>query len=782
METAPAIVPQPREMTLAAGQFNARSARWQLSPQAGSHRAIAHKLATLRLRPDSQGRPGWALTAGDAPAIAAPEKPQGYALTITPTGLALAGADADGLFWGLVTLEQLLEQATDDARSLPALEIRDWPEVLLRGHHDDVSRKQISKLEDFKRIVRLLSRYKLNVYTPYMEDVLHLESFPDIGEGRGKLMPDEVAELHAEAALHNVQIMPTFSLAGHQENLLTLPRYRHLAAKTFQPPSSLDSANPAVREYLAQAIDDVCRMFAGKYFHMAFDEVIGLDEERFFTHANWCAEQLVAHGKTPVMWVDMVYNHYGYDKIHRLHPAIIAVNWQYGGRTNEGRVKHHDELVAQGRPVWGLAGYSNWCAFLPKSRSTYAHFAQWMAQLERTPTASLMCSMWGDNGYENHRDLTWNLYASFGEHTWSGPAAAMDSFEARFQTTFYGLELPELTEHVYALPERLSLAPNQYWKLHRLGAVGMLRFVHSQPELGAKLADDRRQLQAALEALDGLRAKVKKEKRHLDHVESALRRTLSVVNRLALAYRQLEGLTGPALKAAAREILRELQQTRRVYAASWLATNRPENLEVSLAVFDEVAESYRTLGRKVPAVGPKGRYTPLALPYNANHVEIGSLPVGPALVNGVPFQFAPLQGQTHLALQGPGQSLRLQLAGEPVNDLHLIVSLQSPADKQPLPAVRAELRRDGRCVWTEDLLAIRHLCDWWAIRGEHIWAGGGFAYVDPMRVRYGLKTNTYYAVTHLANFPWVGRIRADELVLTMLSDREMQLFALTVES
>ena len=83
---------------------------------------------------------------------------------------------------------------------------------------------KISKPEDFERIVRHLSRFKVNYYTPYMEDTLHIKSFPDAGAGRGKLMPNEARALVEEGARHNVQIMPTYSLMGHQENLLSLPR------------------------------------------------------------------------------------------------------------------------------------------------------------------------------------------------------------------------------------------------------------------------------------------------------------------------------------------------------------------------------------------------------------------------------------------------------------------------------------------------------------------------------------------------------------------------------
>ena len=55
-------------------------------------------------------------------------------------------------------------------------------------------------------------------------------------------------------------------------------------------------------------------------------------------------------------------------------------------------------------------------------------------------------SQWGDNGYENHRDIAWPLIAAAAEHGWSGTASESATVEARFQTVFHGHPLPELTQ------------------------------------------------------------------------------------------------------------------------------------------------------------------------------------------------------------------------------------------------------------------------------------------------------------------------------------------------
>ena len=777
------IVPQPRKVVEGAGSFDPRGRAWSVHPSAASHKAVAHKLKALGARvKKGKGLSPLTIAVGEvAPgSLKAPKKSEGYALSIAPEGLALAGADLDGLFWGLVTLEQMLLSGPQ----LPAVTITDWPEIAIRGHHDDVSRKQISTLEDFKRIVRLLSRFKVNYYTPYMEDTLHIKSFPDIGEGRGKLMPDEVRELVAEGERHNVEIMPTYSLIGHQENLLSLPRYAHLGRKVFQKLSTYDPAKPELRKFLKKVIADACALFPCEYFHMCFDETQGVQKDLFFEHANWCARELVRHGKTPVMWVDMVYNHWGCKAIKKLHPKIVPVDWDYGD-TSKG-VHHWEELSRQGRPVWGLAGYRN-SPFLPDSERTKDHFEGWMRQLARVPGGALFSSMWGDGGYENSRDLTWNLYAALGEYTWSGAAADRKTFERRFQQIFYGRHLSELERIVTELPRRLSLPAGSYKGMHHVNAYGMLRYAAANREQAAAFDRDEKLLVSALADLKTCSRRAKREKGHLDHYEVSLRRMLSVVHRLQFAFRharRAHRLAGDTLvRMETRKLVAELRKVRDRYAEVWLRHNKRPNIEVSLAAFDRAAESFLQITRPPRETGRIGvEYRPLDLTrhYDVDFLPIGGIPIGPVVLNDVPFAFAGVD-KTHVNLSKKNRRIELSFEPALLRDVHLIVTGSKPHDGEPLPALRLELLRHGKVTYTEELKAIRHLCDWWAPLDEHIWAGGGFKFVDPKRVRFALKPANMYGLTEVLALPLDWAVPADGMRLTSLGAVRLELFAATLE-
>ena len=83
-------------------------------------------------------------------------------------------------------------------------------------------------------------------------------------------------------------------------------------------------------------------------------------------------------------------------------------------------------------------------------------------------------------------------------------------------------------------------------------------------------------------------------------------------------------------------------------------------------------------------------------------------------------------------------------------------------------------------MFKEQLLAIRHVCDWWAPRGEHMWAGGGMKYVDKKRVTLALDVGSFLAVTHLKGFACKGA-EADEVIIRAIAKEGFYLFAATVE-
>jgi len=718
------------------------------------------------------GRTWLAVTLGAEPGQlpTPPDKPESYRLIVTAESVRLTARDTDGLYWGLTTLQQLL----NGGRSAPCVDITDWPAFGLRYHHDDISRKQVSKVEDFKRIIRLLSYYKVKYYTPYMEDMLYLKSYPDIGRNRGRLMPGEVREILAEAEKYNVTVFPTYSLIGHQENLLKNPRYRKYAREVFQPPSSYDPRKQILKPYLRKVIRDVCALFPeSPFFHACFDETQGVDEKDLIAHANWCAGEIARYGKKMLMWVDMFKNHYGLTKLKHLRSNIVPVEWSYG---------EPEKIEASYRQAGviptGLAGYNNWCTFLPDFRPGKRCLDAWAGVMTRWGGEGFGSSMWGDDGYENSRDLAWNLFAYLGEVAWRGTPAAPD-FEERFQSTFYGRPIPAMLAIVNDLPPRLAISPHRAWRMFRYTIQAMARICASDPGLAEKARTDLRLLESALRSLPAAARLARREKGHTDHFAVALEREINVRQRLVFAAAVARGMGPGALKKGAVAQAHELTRVRDHYRAVWLRHNKRPNIEVSLAVYDRVRQSLEQLTQPAPRAGERFLCLDLDQCCNKSQADVGGLPIGTGLVNRVPFRFAPLT-HTHCLL-ATGAPLTISFEPCAPRDIHLIYGGQTIDKKAPRPVVEVALLDRGKVVFAERLNSITQICDWWAPLGEHIWAGGGFKYVDKKRNAYALSPGPNFGLMHLHGFDLRAVGQADALRITAIAKEEFNLFAATVE-
>jgi hypothetical protein len=762
----PALLPRPRQVEAGSGTCSAVPRILRVHPEAAAYEPLRTLASAMRvrLRPDADlARHAATLGAGEPPT--APPHADGYAMRISSSGITLRGHDVRGLVWAMQTLRQILAQSVQP----PCLEISDWPEYGIRYHHDDISRKQISTKADFQRILRHLASFKISHYTPYIEDMLQIDGLPLMGAGRGAFTPAELRVLVAEGARWQVEVFPTLSLAGHQENLMKLPRYRGLGARTWQPPSSFDARNPAVREHLLTVLDAACPLFDSPWFHMCFDEVLGLDADAFAEHLNWCCGELVKRGKTPLFWADMLYNHFGCDMLKRLHPAAIPVAWDYSRAAGAARAAL-PELLRHRDRAWVLAGYNNWGSFLHAPlHEAHEQWANWRRIADPARVTAFGASQWGDDGYENSRDLGWPLFAACAEQGWSGANGDPATVEARFHTVFHGHPLPGIAALRRLLESGLAISGRQAWNLHRLPATGWVRLARCGGlPTPRRLAADARALSGARRLLAAGRNEARLERSHLDHLGVAIDRYASIIARARAAYR-------PATIPGA---LQALAVARASYRAAWLAHNRSENIEVSLAVFDLQAASWQSLRRPAPRPVDGWHTLDLGRVWAGYASNVAGLPIGAAIIGGVPFRFAPID-RTHADV-APGNSLSLTLPAIAIADLHLAIS--QPRDGEEVkPGARLRLLRRGLVVYEEELLTIRHLCDWWAPLGEHMWAGGGFAYVDPLRVRYLFSPNPPYGITCIHRFPWPAAPVADRLELTCLGSTPLQVFALTLE-
>ena len=197
---------------------------------------------------------------------------QGYLLFIEENKIIIEAATATGRFYGAQTLRQIMRN-TKRGR-VPRLKIKDYPSLEWRGLSDDISRGQVSKLDDFKEIIRRLAFYKKNLYQPYIEDMFRFETDPEIGKERGAITKKEMQAMAIVAKKNHVVLTPVFECLGHQDRLLSLPENLKYAEiqDPKETPWSFSPVNEEAYQFVTQLIDEMAEAAPSPFFHIGGDE------------------------------------------------------------------------------------------------------------------------------------------------------------------------------------------------------------------------------------------------------------------------------------------------------------------------------------------------------------------------------------------------------------------------------------------------------------------------------------------------------------------------------
>lgn len=193
---------------------------------------------------------------------------EAYHLLITKKGILLEATTPKGIYWGRQTLEQL-KTTKNKKIYLPQCEITDWPAFRIRGFMHDVGRSYIP-VEELKREISLLSRYKINVFHWHLTEnqAWRLESkrYPELNapenmeREKGKYYTlEEARQLVEFCKQHQVLLIPEIDMPGHSAAFV----------RTFKT----DMQSEKGTQILKDIIDEVCATFDVPYLHIGTDEV-----------------------------------------------------------------------------------------------------------------------------------------------------------------------------------------------------------------------------------------------------------------------------------------------------------------------------------------------------------------------------------------------------------------------------------------------------------------------------------------------------------------------------
>src|SRR5690606_32585034 len=172
---SPALIPAPASLVQAEGSFRF-DAGTRVHADGEAARRVADGFIAM-LAAGGGVKPAIApvdeSTADDIQFVidpaASPEEVEGYVLDVTRDGIRVAASDERGLFYGAVTLWQLLSSAPGEAVRIPALRIEDAPRFAWRGVMLD-SARHFQDVDQIKQLLDAMARHKLNVFHWHLTD------------------------------------------------------------------------------------------------------------------------------------------------------------------------------------------------------------------------------------------------------------------------------------------------------------------------------------------------------------------------------------------------------------------------------------------------------------------------------------------------------------------------------------------------------------------------------------------------------------------------------------
>ncbi|MCC6681893.1 MAG: family 20 glycosylhydrolase [Phycisphaeraceae bacterium] len=370
-----------------------------------------------------------------------PAREGAYALTCTPTGIHVSARDWSGLFYGAMTLWQLMSQS-QGAVAVPACHIVDWPHYHWRGFMIDSGRAPNS-LPKIKRIIRICSTLKLNMMLFREADdelnAVRYRNNPLGSENPHAFTMEQMGELITYAGEYGITVVPEIESLGHAA--ARRRHYPHLIQGGIQTQypgvgehtrkSNYDINNPQTYELLAEIYEEWMPLLSSPLLHIGLDEV-RLPPEAQSEHLHKLLPMLLGiaekHDKRlmPIIWDDAPPTPVEYQD------RVIRCLWSYG---EAGEIDRNHPQMANQQHLVSLSsvGCTQKVLMVGGSGATHEPYGKDDPRLaihnlsswsrwgsERENFIGLLAGQWGGN----MTDLWLTDFACAGDFAWNPPPEA----------------------------------------------------------------------------------------------------------------------------------------------------------------------------------------------------------------------------------------------------------------------------------------------------------------------------------------------------------------------
>jgi hexosaminidase len=601
------LLPQPQTVEQTGGSFMLPASGWiALDVPCPADLLFTAQQAQAALRDHVELQ----IAGGSVPALVtlslAASRPQGYRLDITPDGVHIAGHDLPGVFYGVMTLLQLVQTY---GRELPLLAITDWPDFATRGVLLDISRDKVPSMETLYALVDMLAGWKLNQFQLYTEHTFAYRNHHVVWAEASPMTAEQILALDAYCRQRHIELVPNQNSFGHLARWFKHARYLPLAETTgpvetswgMMPPFSLSPAAPGALDFLRELYDELLPNFTSRQFNVGCDETIDLglgrsaalvrEKGKGRVYLDFLLEiyRLVqARGHTMQFWGDII-NQYP-DLVPEIPKDTIALEWGYEADHDfPGKTRLFADA---GVPYYVCSGTSSWTTIAGRTDNCIGNIRNAVDNGHQHGAIGVLNTDWGDRGHWQPLPVSYLGFAYGAALSWNTARdinlpAALDAFAFRDRAQVMGRLAYDLG-NAYQQPGVLvTNASLLFWLYHT--PLDAMRTGHFSAGLDggsrAVLHDDERlarNLHATLGYIDDVLAPL--DRADMQRPDGDLvRREMALAGAMLRhgAQRGLFQLHDTAVTPA--ELQAGLEAIEREFQAVWLARNRPGGLDDSVA-------------------------------------------------------------------------------------------------------------------------------------------------------------------------------------------------------
>ncbi len=619
--STPLLLPAPREITLLTGEFVL-----PVNGQVGmSDRMLLTETQTLCQSVLDYTKLNWSYSvSADAPVKLVLDSslshPQGYELSISADGITIRGIDATGVYYGVCTLRQLIQQY---GATLPLLHIVDWPDFPVRGVMIDTSRDRMPKMETLYALIDKLASWKINQIQLYMEHSFAYSQHPSVWAQASPFTGQEVLEIDAYCRQRHIQLVPNQNSLGHMERWLKHPAYKHLAEcpdgyignfgdhiGERRPATALSPLDPASVQHMAGLYNELLPYFGGEIFNIGGDEPwdLGMCASKeaveqygrgrvYVDYLLKIKQHVKEHGRTMMFWADVIMKYP--ELVTEMGQDVIALEWGYSA--DHPYSDHCPAFANSGIPFYVCPGTSSWNSLSGRTANAIGNLKDAAINGMQYGASGYLMTDWGDRGHWQPLPVSYLGFVYGAGISWAFDAnenmdipAVLDTFAFEDKAGIMGKLAYDLG-NIYQAPGLAYPNGHLLFFVLQMQESDLRTFIKNLDEqvvINAKFGLLPESLQAVYDQIADIMQPIHQAQMQRPDAALIVDEFTQVADLLRHACQRGLLLSG-AGQMTYPELFDDLEQLTIQQRLNWLARSRPGGLKDSLLRFEPVLREYR---------------------------------------------------------------------------------------------------------------------------------------------------------------------------------------------